>query len=103
MNPVSYVSCVSWMHWVNAAETHETFHRKSGMRYQIRPFRPDPRSDRAFLVDATLIRTLKTCDSGLSPLGLARGSWRLQPEMGRQRQRVRQPPTLLTVDVPKRL
>jgi hypothetical protein len=31
--PVSYVSCVSWMHWVNAAETHESVHRESGMRY----------------------------------------------------------------------
>jgi hypothetical protein len=32
---------------VNAAETHETFHQESGMRYQIRPFRPDLNSDRA--------------------------------------------------------
>lgn len=34
MDPVSCVSCVSWVHCVNLAETHETFHRKSGMRYQ---------------------------------------------------------------------
>jgi hypothetical protein len=30
---VSYVSCVSWMYWVNAAETHETLRWESGMRY----------------------------------------------------------------------
>jgi hypothetical protein len=34
MDPVSCVSCVSWMDSVNAAETHETFHQESGMRYQ---------------------------------------------------------------------
>ena len=34
MDPVSCVSCVSWMHSVYAAETHETFHQESGMRYQ---------------------------------------------------------------------
>ena len=34
MDPVSCVSCVSWMHCVYAAETHETFHQESGMRYQ---------------------------------------------------------------------
>ena len=28
------------MYWVNAAETHETFHQESGMRYQFR--RPAP-------------------------------------------------------------
>ena len=28
------VSCVSSWYWVNAAETHQTFHRESGMRYQ---------------------------------------------------------------------
>ena len=33
MVPVSCVSCVSWMYCVNAAETHETFHQESGMRY----------------------------------------------------------------------
>ena len=33
MGPVSFVSCVSWKHSVNAAETHETFHWDSGMRY----------------------------------------------------------------------
>jgi hypothetical protein len=35
MDPVSCVSCVSWMYCVNAAETHETFHQESGMRYQV--------------------------------------------------------------------
>ena len=35
MNAVSCVSYVSWMYWVNAAETHETFHLESGMRYQV--------------------------------------------------------------------
>ena len=35
MNPVSCVSYVSWMHRVNAAETHETFHWESGMRYHF--------------------------------------------------------------------
>ena len=34
MDPVSCVSCVSWMGWLYAAETHETFHQESGMRYQ---------------------------------------------------------------------
>jgi len=33
IDPVSCVSCVSWMRWLYAAETHETFHRESGMRY----------------------------------------------------------------------
>jgi hypothetical protein len=33
MDPVSCVSCVSWMCWLYAAETHETFHWESGMRY----------------------------------------------------------------------
>jgi len=33
MDPVSYVSCVSWKYWVNAGETYETFHWESGMRY----------------------------------------------------------------------
>jgi hypothetical protein len=28
------VSCVSSVCWVNASETHETFRRASGMRYQ---------------------------------------------------------------------
>jgi hypothetical protein len=37
------------MYFVNAAETHETFYWESGMRYQSRRFRPDPRSDRAFV------------------------------------------------------
>ena len=46
IDPVSCVSCVSWMRWLYAAETHETFHRESGMRYQTRLHRPDPRSDR---------------------------------------------------------
>lgn len=31
--PVSCVSCVSWVYSVNAAETHETIYRESGMRY----------------------------------------------------------------------
>ncbi len=35
IDPVSCVSCVSWMYSVNAAETHETFHQESGMRYQL--------------------------------------------------------------------
>jgi hypothetical protein len=35
MDSVSRVSCVSWMYWVYAAETHETFHTESGMRYQL--------------------------------------------------------------------
>ena len=34
MGPLSCVSCVSWMYWLNAAETHESFHQESGMRYQ---------------------------------------------------------------------
>ena len=33
MNPVSCVSYVSGMYWVNAGETHETLYRESGMRY----------------------------------------------------------------------
>jgi len=33
VDPVSYVSSVSWVARVNAAETHETFHYESGMRY----------------------------------------------------------------------
>ena len=33
MDPVACVSCVSSWYWVNAAETHETFRRESGMRY----------------------------------------------------------------------
>ena len=32
---------------MNAPETHEMVHWASGMRYQIRQFRPDPRSNRA--------------------------------------------------------
>jgi len=35
---------------VNAAETHETIHWESGMRYQIPHFRPDLSSDRASLL-----------------------------------------------------
>ena len=31
---VCCVSCVSW-YWVDVAETHETFHSESGMRYQV--------------------------------------------------------------------
>jgi hypothetical protein len=38
ITPVSCVSCVSWWSFLNAAETHETFHWASGMRYQFRPF-----------------------------------------------------------------
>jgi hypothetical protein len=34
MDPVSCVSYVSWWYCVYAAETHETIHWKSGMRYQ---------------------------------------------------------------------
>jgi hypothetical protein len=30
------------MYWVNAAETHETFHWESGMRYQHSSSCPDP-------------------------------------------------------------
>src|SRR6266545_3199641 len=33
IDPVSCVSCVTWMYSVNAAETYETFHLESGMRY----------------------------------------------------------------------
>ncbi len=33
IDPVSCVSCVSWWYSVNAAETHETIHTESGMRY----------------------------------------------------------------------
>ena len=40
MDPVSCVSCVSRMYSVYAAETHETFHRESGMRYQSRLIGP---------------------------------------------------------------
>ena len=43
MGPVSYVSYVSWMHMLNAAETYETVHWESGMRYQIRHSRPADR------------------------------------------------------------
>jgi hypothetical protein len=46
-SPVSFVSWVSWRYSVNLAETHETVDWESGMRYQIRQFQPDPRSDRA--------------------------------------------------------
>ena len=35
MDPVSCVSYVSWMHWVDAVEMHETFDWESGMRYQV--------------------------------------------------------------------
>jgi hypothetical protein len=49
MSPVSYVSCVFWMYSVYAAETHETNYQESGMRYQFRPLRPEPRSDWAFI------------------------------------------------------
>jgi hypothetical protein len=35
MDPVSCVSCVSSWYWVNATETHQTFHRASGMRYTL--------------------------------------------------------------------
>jgi hypothetical protein len=38
------------MYSVNAAETHETFHWESGMRYQSRPHRPDSRSNWGFSV-----------------------------------------------------
>lgn len=38
---VSCFSCVSSWYSVNAAETHETVHWESDMRYQIHPFRPD--------------------------------------------------------------
>jgi hypothetical protein len=37
MDPVSCVSCASWVYSVNAGETHETIHQESGMRYQIHP------------------------------------------------------------------
>ena len=37
IDPVSYVSCVSWMYSVNAVETHETVHSESDMRYQPSP------------------------------------------------------------------
>ena len=42
IDPVSCVSCVSSWYWVTAAETYETFHWESGMRYQ-RDARPAPR------------------------------------------------------------
>ena len=45
MNPVSCVSYVSWMYWVNAADTHETFHWESGMRYQHSSRSPDSCSE----------------------------------------------------------
>jgi hypothetical protein len=35
IGPVSCVSCVSSWYWANAAETHETIHRESGMRCQL--------------------------------------------------------------------
>ena len=35
------------MYWVNAAETHETFHWESGMRYQVSS-RPIPSTNSAF-------------------------------------------------------
>lgn len=35
---------------MNAAETDETLHAESGMRYQLRPHHRDPSSDRGFLV-----------------------------------------------------
>ena len=35
MDPVSYVSCVSCVYWMYAAEPHETIHWESGMRYQL--------------------------------------------------------------------
>ncbi len=35
MCAVSCVSCVSVRHRVNAAETHETIHLESGMRYHF--------------------------------------------------------------------
>jgi hypothetical protein len=34
IGPVSCVSCVSWGSFLNSAETHETLHSESGMRYQ---------------------------------------------------------------------
>jgi hypothetical protein len=36
MDPVPCVSCVSFWHWMNAAENHETVHWESGMRYQVK-------------------------------------------------------------------
>jgi hypothetical protein len=52
MDPVSCVSCVSSWYCVNAAETHETFRRESGMRYQHSSRRPDRRLDRAVSLSA---------------------------------------------------
>jgi hypothetical protein len=48
IDPVSCISCVSWRYSVYEAETHETFHWESGMRYQSRPRRPDRSLDWAF-------------------------------------------------------
>jgi hypothetical protein len=57
MDPVSFVSCVSSWYWVSAAETHQTFHRESGMRYQVSSS-PDLSTNRCLLVPGCiLIRT----------------------------------------------
>ena len=36
------------MCWLNAAETHETFHWESGMRYQVSSSKADMRKLRGF-------------------------------------------------------
>ena len=63
LRPVSCVSCVSWMYSVNAAETYETDHWESGMRYQVSSTKANSCSKSnqylACAVSArTLIRTL---------------------------------------------
>jgi len=56
MDPVSCVSYVSWGYSVNVAETHETVHRESGMRYQSSSGSPDSCSNRVRMLrpDAVL-------------------------------------------------
>jgi hypothetical protein len=59
--------------WVNAAETHETFHRESGMRYQVSPS-PILSTNRAFSLPLYPQLYPQTGASG-SLLGSARASW----------------------------
>jgi hypothetical protein len=77
MDPVSCVSCVSWMYCVNAAETHETFHQESGMRYQTRLHRPDLSSDRVSLLPAPAdLNPIRTLTRGHGPRLRGRSSLR---------------------------
>jgi hypothetical protein len=66
-DPVSCVSCVSWRYPVNAAETHETVHPESGMRYQSRDFRARSEFRSGILIDRRAGLTLIAFRLGLEP------------------------------------